>query len=140
MNLWIWKTPLKKFMKTFYWCLDPGKLKSEQKLIVLSCPYSSTNLFWRKIGAVSQSTKFLKLGSRARCQPPPLPPPLSQTKGLERGWKQWPRRGRDARFFSRASHVLRVSETLALRARKTLTPHFTFFSLILRKKTDCFAI
>ena len=47
----------------------------------------------------------------------------SQTKGLERGWKQRARLGRDA--FSPASHALRGCEDRALRTRKTLTPRFT---------------
>ena len=50
----------------------------------------------------------------------------SQTKGLERGWK------RRARLSP---------HTLALRARKTLTPRFTdFFTDFEGKKTDCFAV
>ena len=40
-------------------------------------------------------------------------------------------------FFSLASHALRAGEARALRARKTL---YRFFLLILRKKTDCFAV
>ena len=135
MNLWIWKTPLKKFMKTFYWCLDAGEHKTEQKLIVLSCPYSSTYLFWRKIGALSHSTKFLKLGSRPRCQPSWVKQKVwNEAENSDRDW------GETLGFFSRASHVLRVSETLAPRARKTLTPHFTFFFTNFEKKTDCFLV
>ena len=52
----------------------------------------------------------------------------SQTKGLERGWKQRARLGRDAKntfFFSLASHALRDSSDF-----------FTDFE----KKTDCFAV
>ena len=39
-----------------------------------------------------------------------------------------------------ASHVLRVCEACALRARKTLTPPFTDFFTDFEKKTDCFAV
>ena len=46
----------------------------------------------------------------------------SQTKGLERGWKQRARLGRD------------VCEARALRARKTLTPRFTDFFTDFEKK------
>ena len=49
----------------------------------------------------------------------------SQTKGLGRGWKQRARLGRDAR---------RACETRALRARKTLTPRFTYFFTDFEKK------
>ena len=67
----------------------------------------------------------------------------SQTKVLERGWKQRARLGRDAKgktdrwFFSLASHALRVC---APRARKTLTPRFTDFFTDFEKKIDCFAV
>ena len=52
----------------------------------------------------------------------------SQTKGLERGWKQRARLGRDAKynFFSLVSH--------ALLAGKTLTPRFTDFFTDFEKK------
>ena len=46
----------------------------------------------------------------------------SQTKDLER-WNE-----------AENSECLRTCEARALRARKTLTPHFTFFLLVLRKK------
>ena len=49
----------------------------------------------------------------------------SQTKGLERGWK------RRARLSP---------HTLALRARKTLTPRFTDCFTDFEKKTDCCAV
>ena len=57
----------------------------------------------------------------------------SQTKGLERGWKQRARLGRDV-FFSLASHGrLRF-------ASKTLTARFTDFFIDFEEKTDCFAV
>ena len=34
---WCPQIPLKKFMKTFSWCLNTGKLKTEQKFIFLPC-------------------------------------------------------------------------------------------------------
>ena len=44
-------------------------------------------------------------------------------------------------FFSLASHALRACEARALRARNTLTPHFTDFFTDFEKKTDdCFAV
>ena len=43
-------------------------------------------------------------------------------------------------FFSLASHARRACEARALRASKTLTPHFTDFSTDFEKKTDCFAV
>ena len=43
-------------------------------------------------------------------------------------------------FFSRQSHVLRACEARALRARKTLTPHFTDYFTDFEKNTDCFAV
>ena len=55
----------------------------------------------------------------------------SQTKGLERGWKQWPRLGRDAKvFFPLASYAHRACDACVLRACKTLPISL----LILRKK------
>ena len=62
---WCPKIPLKKFMKTFSWCLDTGKLKTEQKLIGLPCLHSPPYLFWRKIGAQSHSSKFLNWDDHA---------------------------------------------------------------------------
>ena len=44
-RLLISKNSLKKFMKTFSWCLDAGKLKTEQKRIVLWCLHSPPYLF-----------------------------------------------------------------------------------------------
>ena len=51
----------------------------------------------------------------------------SQTKGLERGWKQRVRLGRDAKN-SLASHARLLRHALPISI------------LILRKKTDCFAV
>ena len=59
----------KKFMKTFSWCLDPVKLKTEQKLIILPCPNSPPYLFWRKIGTQSHSAKFLNWGDHVNPVP-----------------------------------------------------------------------
>ena len=53
------------------------------------------------------------------------------------------RLGIDAKdtFFFHLTHLIRACEDHAFRARKTLTPSFNdFFLLILREKTDCFAI
>ena len=57
--------------------------------------------------------------------------------------KQRARLGRDSKntCFSPASHAPRAYEARALRARKTHTPHFTyFFTDFEKKKTDCFAV
>ena len=40
----------------------------------------------------------------------------------------------ERRFFSLSSHALRACEACALRARKTLTPHFTDFFTDFEKK------
>ena len=79
-STWCPKIPLKKFMKTFSWCLDAEKLKTEQKLIVVSCLYCSLYLFRRKIGTQSHSAKFLNWGGHVNSVPdlaasPPPPPP-----------------------------------------------------------------
>ena len=58
----------------------------------------------------------------------------SQTKGLEWGWKQRARQGRDAKSTPNG----RVR--LALCTHKTLTPRFTHFFTDLEKKNDCFAV
>ena len=60
--------------------MSAGKLKTEQKLIVLPCLHSPPYLFSRKICTQSHSAEFLKWGeklgrscklcSRPRCQPP----------------------------------------------------------------------
>ena len=60
-----------------------------------------------------------------------------QTKGLEQGWKQRARLGRDAKntvFF------LPPHTPFALRERNTHTPRFTDFFTDFEKKTDCFAV
>ena len=51
----------------------------------------------------------------------------SQTKGLERGWKQ-------------RAHALQACEARALRARRTLTACFTDFFTDFERKTDSFAV
>ena len=54
-------------------------------------------------------------------------------KGLQRGWKERARLGRDG-FFALASHALRACAARALRARKTLTPRFIDFFTDFEKK------
>ena len=61
--------PLKKFMKTFSWCLKMGKLKTEQKFIFLPCLDSLPYLFWRKVGTQSYSAKFLNWGNHVNSVP-----------------------------------------------------------------------
>ena len=76
-----------------------------------------------------QNSPFLRIQVRAS----------SQTKGLEWGWKQRARLGRDAKsFFSLASHALRACEARALRAPKTLTRSFTVFFTDFEKKKRLF--
>ena len=57
-------------------------------------------------------------------------------------WNEAENRERDwgETLFSLASHALRACEARALRASKTLTPHFADFSSDFEKKTDCFAV
>ena len=74
---WCPKISWKKFMKTFSWCLNAVKRKSEQKLIIFPCPHSPPYLFWRKIGTQSHSAKFLNWGDHVNPVPdlaasPPL--------------------------------------------------------------------
>ena len=65
-------TSIKKVHKTFSWCVNAGKLKTEQKPIALPCllclhppPY----LLWRKIGNQSHSAKFLNWGDHVNSVP-----------------------------------------------------------------------
>ena len=55
------------------WCLDAGKRKSEQKLIVLPCLHSPPHLFRcllsRKISTQSHSAKFLNWGDHVNSVP-----------------------------------------------------------------------
>ena len=88
--------------------------------------FVSTKIAW--INRLQKQSVFLRIQVRAS----------SQTKGLERGWKQRARLGRDA--FSLASQALRACEARAPRARKTLTPRVTDFFTDFEKKTDCFAV
>ena len=80
-------------MKTFSWCLDARKLKTEQKLIVLSCLHPPPYLFWKKIGTQSNSTNFLNWGDHVNSIPdlaartPPLPDPSFIRSELFHFWK-----------------------------------------------------
>ena len=56
-------------MKTFSWCLDAVKRKTEQKLIIFPCPHFPPYLFWRKIGTQSHSVKFLNWGDQVNSVP-----------------------------------------------------------------------
>ena len=82
--------PLKRFMKTFSRCLDAGKLKTGQNLIVLPCLDSPPYLFWRKIGTQSHSAKFLIWGDHVNSVPdlaasPPPPPDKNASWMLSMG-------------------------------------------------------
>lgn len=49
-----------KLTENLLWCLEAGKLRTVQELIVLPCLHSSPYfLFWRKIAIQSHSVKFL---------------------------------------------------------------------------------
>ena len=63
------KISWKKFMKTFSWCLDAVKRKTEQKLIIFPCPHSPPYLFRRNIGTQSHSAKFLNWGDHVNSVP-----------------------------------------------------------------------
>ena len=58
-------------MKTFSWCLNTGKLKTEQKLIFLPClhVFSPPYLFRRTIGTQSHLAKFLNWGNHVNLVP-----------------------------------------------------------------------
>ena len=66
---WCPKGPLKKFIETFSWYLYAGKLKTEQKLIVLPCLHSPPYLFSRKICTQSHSAEFLNWGDHVNSVP-----------------------------------------------------------------------
>ena len=61
------------------WCLDAGKRKSEQKLIVLPCLHSPPYLLSRKIGTQSHSAKFLYWGDHVNSVPDLAASPLVST-------------------------------------------------------------
>ena len=60
----------------------------------------------------------------------------NESQNRERDWGETPK----IRFFSLASHAPRACKARARRARKTLTPRLPISLLILRKKTDRFAV
>ena len=69
----------------------------------------------------------------------------SQTKGLERSWKQRARPESESETWGESrltspTGTLRACEARTLRARKTLTARFTDFFTDFEKKTDCFAV
>ena len=76
------KTSIEKVHENiFLMFLDAGKLKTEQKLIVLSCVHPPSYLFWKKLGTQSHSTNFVNWRDHVNSipdnpQPPPRPPPF----------------------------------------------------------------
>ena len=66
---WCPKGSLKKFIETFSWHFYVGKLKTEQKVIILPCLHSLPYLFSRKICTQSHSAKFLNLGDHVNSVP-----------------------------------------------------------------------
>ena len=60
----------------------------------------------------------------------------NESQNRERDWGETLK----IRFFSLASHALQACKARARRARKTLTPRLPISLLILRKKTDRFAV
>ena len=85
---WCPKGPLKKFIETFSWYLYAGKLKTEQKLIVLSCLHSPPYLFSRKICTQSHSADFLNWGDHVKLVPDlaASPPWATQTDCVGALW------------------------------------------------------
>ena len=81
------KTSIEKVHENiFLMFLDAGKLKTEQKLIVLSCPHPPSYLFWKKIGTQSHSTNFVNWRDHVKSipdNPHPPPPPAF----IRRFWK-----------------------------------------------------
>ena len=64
---WCPKIPLKMFLKTFSWCLDAGKLKTEQKFIVPLRLHAFSAIFVLKENRTqSHSAKFLNWGELGR--------------------------------------------------------------------------
>ena len=79
-------------MKTFSWCLDAGKLKTEPKPIVLPCLHSPPYLFWGKIGTQSHSAKFLNWGNHVNSVPDlAASPPCQWPTGLRVNTTLWNR-------------------------------------------------
>ena len=66
---WCPKGSLKKFIETFSWHFYAGKLKTEQKVIILPCLHSPPYLFSRKICTQSHSAKILNWGDHANLVP-----------------------------------------------------------------------
>ena len=66
---WCPKGSLKKFIETFSWHFYAGKLKTEQKVIILPCLHSLPYLFSRKISTQSHSAKFLNWGDHVNSVP-----------------------------------------------------------------------
>ena len=66
---WCPKGSLKKFIETFSWHFYAGKLKTEQKVIILPCLHSLPYLFSRKICTQSHSAKFLNWGDHVNLVP-----------------------------------------------------------------------
>ena len=80
-RLLMFNTSIKKVHETFSWCLDAGKLKTEQKLIVLPCLHPPPYSLWRKIGNQFHSANFQNWGDHVISVPDfaasPPPPPRS---------------------------------------------------------------
>ena len=86
---WCPRIPLKKFMKTFSWCLNMGKLKTEQKFIFLQCLDSLPlfNCFVGKLVLSLARPNFLTgaimwTWFQSLLPAPPPPPPPSPTRGI----------------------------------------------------------
>ena len=81
------KTSIEKVHENiFLMFFGAGKLKTEQKLIVLSCLHPPSYLFRKKIGTQSHSTNFVNWRDHVNSipdnpPPPPPPPPPRHSSG-----------------------------------------------------------
>ena len=77
------KTSIEKVHENiFLMFLGAGKLKTEQKLIVLSCLHPPSYLFRKKIGTQSHSTNFVNWRDHVNSIPDnPQPPPPRHSSG-----------------------------------------------------------
>ena len=107
--------------------------------LLLICPLITFPLFSPSLSNVivvclldCKQSLFLRIQER-----PEQSNKRSGTRLKPRDWGQTLK----IRFFFHLTRLIRACEDHAFRALKTLTPRFNdFFLLILREKTDCFAI
>ena len=82
------KTSIEKVHENiFLMFLGAGKLKTEQKLIVLSCLHPPSYLFRKKIGTQSHSTNFVNWRYHVNSFPDNPKPPPPPRAFIRRFWK-----------------------------------------------------